>query len=71
MSLHPQARYGRRTTTQLLTINDVAHHFAISRDSVYRLVESGALPTFRVGERMRFRVEDVEEYLQTHREASR
>jgi excisionase family DNA binding protein len=47
----------------LLTVNEVARVLAISRDSVYRLVRSGALPSVRVGERLRFRPEQIEAYL--------
>jgi excisionase family DNA binding protein len=35
---------------------------------VYRLVRSGALTPLRVGERLRFRVGDLEDYLERGRE---
>jgi len=63
MDVHTATRYRGPTTAPLLTINDVAHQLAISRDSVYRLVRSGALPSLRVGERLRFRPSDIEAYL--------
>jgi excisionase family DNA binding protein len=46
-----------------LTVNQLAGRLAISRDTVYRLVRAGKLPTVRVGERIRFRSEDVDAYL--------
>jgi excisionase family DNA binding protein len=49
---------------RLLTIADVAYRLAISRDTVYRLVRSGALAPLRVGDRLRFRVSDLEAYLE-------
>jgi predicted DNA-binding transcriptional regulator AlpA len=42
MSVHVNSEYDG-TRTPLLTINDVAHQLAISRDSVYRLIRSGSL----------------------------
>jgi excisionase family DNA binding protein len=68
MTVHTKSPYGDRPTAPLLTINDVARQLAISRDSVYRLVGSGALTPFRVGERLRFRQEDIEAYLERRRE---
>ena len=55
---------GPTESLRLLRIDDVADLLAISRDSVYRLVRRGLLPTVRVGERIRFRVVDIEAYLQ-------
>lgn len=67
MTVHEKAPYdGSRT--RLLRVNDVAGQLAISRDSVYRLVRSGELPSFRVGERLRFRQTDVDSYVEENRE---
>ncbi|MGE5274419.1 MAG: helix-turn-helix domain-containing protein [Verrucomicrobiota bacterium] len=63
MSSHRTTSYDEPGTLPLLTINDVARQLAISRDSVYRLVRSGALAPLRVGERLRFRPSDIEAYL--------
>jgi excisionase family DNA binding protein len=68
MTVHEKAPYDGSRTLQLLTINDVASQLATSRDSVYRLVRSGELPSFRVGERLRFRQEDLDSYLERNRE---
>lgn len=66
MSFHSASRYadGRTDPERLLTINEVAYRLAISRDSVYRLVRSGALAHLRVGERLRFRAQDLDAYLE-------
>jgi excisionase family DNA binding protein len=73
MTVHEATPYVGDTTdpTRLLTVSDVAHRLAISRDSVYRFVRSGALSPLRVGERLRFRPEEIEEYLERNREAVR
>lgn len=69
MSVHEAPPYGRHPTEslRLLTINDVAELLAISRDSVYRLVRAGKLPSLRVGARIRFRATEVDAYLERHR----
>jgi excisionase family DNA binding protein len=67
MTSHTETRYRGTPTAPLLTINDVAHQLAISRDSVYRLLRSGTLPALRVGERLRFRPSDIEAYLERGR----
>jgi excisionase family DNA binding protein len=46
-----------------MTVNQVAEMLAVSRDTVYRLVRSGALPTVKVGERLMFRPEAIAAYL--------
>lgn len=48
---------------RLLTVNQLADLLAISRDSVYRLVRAGKLPSILVGDRIRFRAVDVDDYL--------
>ena len=66
MSAHEVTSYpeGWTPPSRLLTVNEVAFALAISRHSVYRLVRTGALPTVRVGERIRFRPSDVDAYLE-------
>jgi len=49
-------------------VNDVARLLVISRDSVYRMIRSGELVAYRVGERFRFRAEDIDELLERSRE---
>ena len=51
----------------LLTVNDVAEFLAVSPSLVYRLAADGELPSYRIGKgTLRFRPEDVEEYLDSH-----
>ena len=50
----------------LLTVNDLAQFLAVSRGTVYRLVRKGDLVPCYVGEGLRFRPEDIEQYLSRH-----
>jgi excisionase family DNA binding protein len=70
MLSHEKTPYAARPTEpeRLLTVNEIAFRLAISRPTVYRLIRSGALIPVRVGERLRFRVSDLEDYLERGRE---
>jgi excisionase family DNA binding protein len=68
MSAHGNTTYLGRPVP-LLRVNDVAALLAIGRRTVYTLVAAGELPAVRVGERLRFRLEDVDAYLERRREA--
>lgn len=45
-------------------MNEVAEFMSVSRWTVYRLVRGGQLKTVKAGERLRFRLEDIQEYLE-------
>jgi excisionase family DNA binding protein len=49
-------------TPALLTVNEAAAYLAVSRWTIYKLVRDGDVRALRVGERMRFRVADLDEY---------
>lgn len=48
---------------RLLTVDQVAEILQVSRASVYRWAESGALPAVRLGRAVRFHPEAVEELI--------
>jgi excisionase family DNA binding protein len=54
--------------TPLLTPGEVAHALSISKSTLYRLVNSGDLPSVRVGSQLRFERHAITRYLVTHRE---
>src|SRR5215210_2954969 len=45
---------------------EAASYLSISKDRLYRLVRSGALPHTRVGRHLRFRMEDIAAYRAQH-----
>jgi putative molybdopterin biosynthesis protein len=65
---HATPAYGGHTTASLLTQADLADILRVSRWTVYRLVREGHIPVVRVGERLRFRAQDVEAYMDRNRE---
>ena len=48
----------------LLTVPELARVMRVGRTTVYRLVRNGSIRPVVVGERMRFRPEDIERYLE-------
>jgi excisionase family DNA binding protein len=49
--------------SKFVTVGEVANLLRVSNMTVYRLVQSGALPAVRVGRSYRIREEDVDSYL--------
>jgi excisionase family DNA binding protein len=61
---HSTSGYAVGRPAALLTIGELAMLLGIGRTTAYRLVNSGAIRSVRVGERLRFRPEDIEAYLE-------
>jgi excisionase family DNA binding protein len=49
--------------SKFVTVAEVASLLRVSNMTVYRLVQSGALPAVRVGRSYRIREDDVDRYL--------
>ena len=45
-------------------VDDVAAHLGVVKDSIYRWVESKGLPAHRVGRLLRFRLSEVDDWIQ-------
>lgn len=52
---------------KLLTIDEVAKVFRVSKATVYRMIESRILPFYKVTRAIRFAEEDVLKYLESQR----
>jgi excisionase family DNA binding protein len=51
----------------LMTTRETAERLRVSHDTVFRLVATRQLPAFKIAQAYRFRVEDVEAFLASHR----
>jgi excisionase family DNA binding protein len=47
-----------------LTINEVADQLRVGRTTVYRLVRSGELPSFRIGRSRRISLDSLQAYVE-------
>ena len=59
-----------QTAVTLRTVDEAAVYLRVSRRQIYKLVREGDLRAVRVGERLRFRPGDVEDYLERDRSES-
>lgn len=49
--------------SDVLTLNEVAEYFNVSKDSIKKLVSLNLLKSFKIGRMYRFRKEDIEDFL--------
>lgn len=49
-----------------LTVDDVAKRFSVNVTTIYRLVQRGKLPAFKVGSQWRFSKTRLEEWVEDH-----
>jgi excisionase family DNA binding protein len=63
------ARKKTPTSAPLLDTEALCALLLVSRDTIYRLVGRGELPFLKIGGQLRFRMDDVEEYVTRCREA--
>jgi excisionase family DNA binding protein len=53
----------RSAPLSLMTVPEVGEHLRISTGTVYRMLKRRSLPAFRLGGEWRFRIEDLERWL--------
>ncbi len=54
----------------LLTVEETCAYLRLSRATVYRLLKTGELPSFKVGKSRRLPEPDIENYLKRQRDNS-
>lgn len=55
----------------ILTIREVSEHLKVTERTLYRLVQDGQLPAFKVGNSWRFRHADLERWISMQARATR
>ena len=58
-------------SNSVLTIGDLARYLKISKSTLYKLAQNGALPGVKVGRHWRFHKEAVDEWLRQHPERTK
>jgi len=51
-----------------LNIEEVSEYLGLRKSSLYSRVEAGEIPHYRVGRLLRFKLEDVEKWMDEHRQ---
>jgi len=52
-------------TEPWLSVEQIAAHLAISKETVYRWLEKGKIPAHRVGKQWRFKPSEVDEWVKS------
>lgn len=53
-----------------VNVDDVAAHLSVTRDTIYRWMERKALPAHRLGRVWRFKLSEIDEWVQSGKAAS-
>ncbi|NNB92522.1 helix-turn-helix domain-containing protein [Corallococcus exiguus] len=53
------------TTEPWASVEDVAKHLGVAKDSVYRWIEARKLPAHRIGRLWKFKLSEVDEWVRT------
>ncbi len=56
------------TEERWVSVDDVAAHLGVAKDSIYRWVEERNLPAHRVGRLFRFKLSEIDEWVRQHSE---
>ena len=48
-----------------VSLDDISQHLAVSRDTVYRWIKRREMPAHRVGHQWKFKISQVDEWIQT------
>ena len=46
-----------------ITLDDIARHLSVSKDTIYRWIDDQALPAHKVGRLWKFKVSEVDEWV--------
>lgn len=52
------------TEERWVTVDDVAAHLQVTRDTVYRWIDNRKFPVHRVGRILRFRISEVDRWVE-------
>jgi len=56
---------------EFLTVEEIAEYLRVSKMTVYRMVEDGTLPSFRVGRSIRIPTDDFNKYMEAQQRGIR
>ena len=52
---------------EFLTIDELSEYLNIKKSTLYTMVENNEIPHYRIGRLLRFRADDVETWMESHR----
>lgn len=51
------------TTTEILSLEEMSRYLKVSKQVIYKLVQRGKIPSFKLGRRLRFRKSKVDSWI--------
>ena len=48
-----------------VSVEDVANHLGVSKDTIYRWIEAKGLPAHRIGRLWKFKLDEIDEWVRT------
>ncbi len=54
-----------------LSVDEICQHLGVSKDTVYKLIETDGLPAYRIGKQWKFKKDAVDEWVVSHGDKSR
>ena len=55
----------------LMTLGEVAEYLRLSKDTIYRMAQSGKIPASKAGTQWRFRQEEVDKWLEENKNVAK
>ncbi len=52
-----------KTGERWLSVDEIAQHLGISKETVYRWLEKGKIPSHRIGKLWKFRITEVDDWV--------
>lgn len=59
-----------KSSSRWMSVDEVAEHLGVKRDTVYKWIERRGLPAHKAGRLWKFRVEEVDEWVRSDGEAA-
>lgn len=59
----PKITYGNEMTEPWTSVDDIARHLGVAKDSIYRWIDRRRLPAHRIGRLWKFKISEVDEWV--------
>lgn len=58
-----KTEYGNEMTEPWTSVEDIARHLGVAKDSIYRWIDRRSLPAHRIGRLWKFKISEVDEWV--------
>jgi len=50
-----------------LTLEQIADYLQMSSSSIYKMAQAGKIPAYKIGRQWRFKIEEIDKWVEKHR----